>query len=155
MTTWIMVSDASRAKLFSAELREDPWSLVEEIKHPEGREFSREISPSSPPGRMQQSRAPGGRRTAVVPHTSPKEAEIQHFAEHLSHYLKEATAKGLFDQLVLVAPPSFLGILRRSLGRQTTNRLRTTVDKDLSMFDVSELRERLVDEVFPLNPASP
>jgi hypothetical protein len=32
--------------------------------------------------------------------------------------------------------------------------LRATVDKDLSTLDAAELRERLVDTVFPLNPAS-
>lgn len=155
VTTWILVSDTSRAKLFSAELRDDVWSLVQEIEHPEGRRLSREISPSSPPGRMQNSKASGGRRTAVVPHTSPKEAEAQHFAEYLCHYLKEENAKGRFHQLVLVAPPHFLGMLRHSLDRQTTNRLRTTVEKDLSMFDAPELRQRLVENVFPLTPASP
>lgn len=154
MTTWILVCDAGRARLLSTELREDAWSLVAEFEHPEGREASREIKPSSPPGRTHQSRVAGTQRTAMEPQTTPKEAEADRFAQHLASYLEKATAGRAFDHLVLVAPPHFLGTLHGTLGRQTANRLRTTVNKDLSMLEVAELRERLVDAVFPLRPGS-
>jgi protein required for attachment to host cells len=149
MTAWILVSDSGGARLFSALLGEDNWSLVKDFKHPEGREMSRDIRPSSPPGRMQQSKAPGGRRTAMEPRTSPKEAEAERFAEHLANYLEDATARREFDSLVLVAPPHFLGMLRGALRRQSAHHLRATVDKDLSSLDVHDLRERLADIVFP------
>ena len=149
MTVWILVSDASRANLYSAELREDPWSLVEAFEHPEGREMSREIEGTSPPGRGQQGDAQGGRRTALQPRTTPKEAEFERFAHRLSEYLEKAIAKRSFDNLVLVAPPHFLGMLKGSLGPQSAKHLRATVDKELSTLDASELRQRLADTVFP------
>ena len=154
MTAWILVSDSSRAKLLSAEVREDDWSVVEEFDHPEGRELSREIAPSSPPGRAQQSHATAGGRSSLSQHTSPKEAEAERFAHRLSKYLEEAIAARRFDYLVLVAPPHFLGLLKGTLGRQAAKHLRTTVDKDLSMLKVAELRQRLVDDVFPLTASS-
>ena len=52
MTAWILVADASRARLLSAELREDTWSLVEDFEHSKGREPGREIGPQAAPGRM-------------------------------------------------------------------------------------------------------
>ena len=154
MTEWILVSDDSRANLYSAELREDDWSLVKAFEHPEGRETSREISPTSPPGRMQQGKASGGRRTSFEPRTWPKEVEVQRFAQQLSAYLEEAIARRSFDYLVLVAPPHFLGTLKGALGRQVAKHVRATIDKDLSTLDATDLRQRLVDTVFPLNPAS-
>jgi protein required for attachment to host cells len=154
MTTWILVGDAGRANLYSAELREDGWSLVKEFEHPEGRERSSEIKPSSPPGRTQQSKVAGAQRSSMEPHTTPKEAESERFAQHLSDYLEKAIAKREFDYLVLVAPPHFLGTLHGTLGRQAAKHLRATVNKDLSMFQAADLRERLVDTVFPLNPKS-
>ena len=33
MTTWILVADTSRAKLFSVELPEMPWTALEEIEN--------------------------------------------------------------------------------------------------------------------------
>jgi protein required for attachment to host cells len=152
MTAWILVSDVSRANLYSAELREDDWSLVKTFDHPEGRETSREIEATSPPGRGQQGKAQGGRRTALEPRTWPHEAESQRFAQHLATYLEDAMAKRLFDYLVLVAPPHFLGMLKGSLGRQAAKHVRATVDKDLSTLDAAELRQRLGDKVFPPNP---
>jgi protein required for attachment to host cells len=149
MTTWILVSDVSRAKLFSAERRDEVLSLVKEFEHPEGHKFSRDIRPSGPPGHMQQSHGPGGRRSSMEPHKWPKEAEAERFAEQLGHYLEEAIGKHQFDALVLVAPPHFLGILHGTLGRQTAKHLQATVDKDLSMLDAAELRQRLVDVAFP------
>jgi protein required for attachment to host cells len=90
----------------------------------------------------------------MEPQTSPKEAESERFAQHLADYLEEATARREFDHLVLVAPPHFLGFLHGTLGRQAAKHLRTTVNKDLSMFRAADLRERLVDTVFPLDPTS-
>lgn len=154
MTAWILVSDTSRASLYSAELREDDWSLVKTFAHPEGREMSREIEATSPPGRGQQGQAQGGRRTSLEPRTWPKEAEAQRFSQHLATYLEEALAKRQFDYLVLVAPPHFLGMLNGALGRQAAKHVRATVDKDLSMLGAAELHERLVETVFPLNPTT-
>jgi protein required for attachment to host cells len=154
MSAWILVSDASRAKLFSAELREDDWSLVQTFEHPEGREPGREIGPTAAPGRMLKSKGPGGRHTALEAHTSPKEAEAERFARQLAGYLEDAVARRQFDYLVLVAPPHFLGVLKGALGRQTTKHVRRAVDKDFSMLDAAEMRERLVDDVFPRHAGS-
>ncbi len=149
MTTWILVSDVSRAKLFSIERRDKDLSLVKDFEHPQGHQFSRDIRPSSPPGRTQKSTGPGTRRSSMEPHTWPKEAEAERFAQQLGHYLEEAIGKREFDSLVLVAPPHFLGLLHATLGRQTAKHLRASVDKDLSMLDAAELRQRLLDVAFP------
>jgi protein required for attachment to host cells len=148
VTTWILVSDTSRAKLFSAEKREGDWALVKDFEHPEGREFSKEIRPSGPPGRMQKSKGAGS-RSSMEPHTWPKEAEAERFAEHLAQYLDEALGKRAFEALVLVAPPHFLGMLHGTLGKQTGKHLKATVDKDLVMLESADIRERLLDVAFP------
>jgi protein required for attachment to host cells len=155
MTAWILVGDASRAKLFAAELREDDWSLVKDFEHPEAREPGREIGPQAPPGRMLKSKTPGGRHTALEAHTSPKEVESERFARQLGTYLEDAVARRQFDYLVLVAPPHFLGVLKNALGQQAAKHLRSTVDKDLSTVDAAELRKRLIDDVFPRHAGSP
>jgi protein required for attachment to host cells len=134
--------------LFSAEKREDDWSMVKSFEHPEGRELSSEIRPSSPPGRMQKSKGSGA-RSAVEPHTWPKEADAERFAKLLASYLDEAVAKGEIASLVLVAPPHFLGVLHGTLARQSVKHLQATVHKDLVMFDAAEIRQRLIDDVFP------
>ncbi len=141
MATWILVSDVSRAVLFSAEKRDDDWSLVTHFEHPEGRELSSEIRPSSPPGRMQKNKASGA-RSSMEPHTWPKEADAERFAKVLASYLDEGAAKGQFTDLVLVASPHFLGMVHNTLGKQTAKHLRATVHHDLVMLDGAEIRRR-------------
>jgi protein required for attachment to host cells len=144
--TWILISNSSHAVLFSSEKREDVWTLIRNFEHPEGRESSSEIRPTSPPGRMQTD---SGGHSAVEPHTTPKEAESEHFAKLLANYLDQATAKGELESLVLVAPPHFLGLLHNTLGQQTTKHVKASVHKDFAMLDAAELRKRLIDDVFP------
>lgn len=153
MTTWILVSDMSRARLFASELRELEWTLVEEFEHPEGREKSGQIEDGGPPGHMQQGRTLGSGRTAFEPRTTPKEAVNERFVQQLAGYLEEAIARREFDNLVLVAPPHLLGLVRGALGRQTQKHLKAAVDKDLVNLDAAELRQRLVDVAFPLHAA--
>jgi len=154
MTTWILVCDASRAKLFSAELRENDWSLLQKFDDPEGRKPSRDIEPSAPPGRVQESRGVGARRSSLEPHASPKENEAERFATELARHLERATNKSEFDALVLAAPPHFLGMLHGALAKQTAKHLRATVDKDVVMLKDSEIRQRLIDVAFPQKSTS-
>ena len=146
MTTWILISNSSHAVLFTSDKREHDWTLVKSFEHREGRELSSEIRPTSPPGRMQTD---SGRHSAAEPHTTPKDAEAEHFATLLANYLDQATAKGQLESLILVAPPHFLGLLHSTLGQQTTKHLKATVHKDLALLDAAELRKRLIDQVYP------
>jgi len=150
MATWVLVCDASRAKIFLATRREDDWKLLEDIKHPAGRETSQELHPSSPPGRMQVSRSVGARRSSMEPHTTPKDAEVERFAKHLASRLDAAIGQHLMDDFVLVAPPHLLGVLRQSFAPETVKHLKNSVDKDLVSFDATETRARLLDVLFPL-----
>ena len=147
MTTWILVGDTSQAKLFSVELPEQPWSLLEEFKNASAHVTSKELSPT-PPGKMRQSGAGKSRHTAFEPKMTPKEAESERFAQHLSDHLKAATALRKFDKLLLVAPPHFLGMLHGKLDKQTAKQLQGIVDKDLVMLEDREIRERLIAQVF-------
>lgn len=147
MTTWILVSDASHAKLFATELPEQPWSVIAEFTNPAAHKTSKDLSPTEP-GKSRQSGSPKSRHTAFEPSIAPKEAETVHFVQQLRDYLDRATASNKFDRLLLVAPPHLLGLLHEKLDKQTAHRLMGTVDKDLVMLDNREIRERLIPVAF-------
>jgi len=52
-----------------------------------------------------------------------------------------------FRKWVLVAPPHFLGLMRKRLTSELEKHLLTTVDKDFNDLAVHELSERLRDAV--------
>jgi len=147
MTTWILVSDASLAKLLAAELPEDAWKVVQRFEHAAARELSHELK-SDVPGRTQKARGEGA-RSSMEPRTTPHEVEAEVFARQLAEFLDRAAAKREYDNLVLVAPPHFLGLLEKTLTKETSKRLKATAGKDLVKQSEIDLRERLHKIAFP------
>lgn len=141
--TWILVCDASRARLFSTPGKGRPWTLVQELNHPESRLKGSEIM-SDQPGRVRQSMG-AGTRPAMEPHTPPKQVEAEHFAQQLAGVVEHGHGRNDFSRLVLVAPPHFLGLLRKSLSDQCSKRVVASLDKDYTELKERELPERLAD----------
>lgn len=139
--TWILVADASRARLFSTAGKIAAWSLRREFSHPESSAKGREIM-SDKAGRVQQ-RVADGNRSAAGPPTSPKETEARHFAHELAATLEKEFGRNAYSRLVLVAPPHFLGILRGCLTSPVAKSVVTTVDKDLTHLNDRDLPDRL------------
>jgi protein required for attachment to host cells len=149
MTTWILVTDAGRGRLFSTELPEDAWKVVDEFEHPASREPARSERTTGPYGRTHQGAGHVGIQSAFEPHTSSDVVEHEHFADELGKFLEKARVEHRFDDLALAAPPQFLGLLKKSLSAQSSKLLKATIDKDLTQLKTAEIRERLVDLVFP------
>ncbi len=143
VTTWILICNASRARVFSTPGRGRPWTLIQELTHPESRLKGQAIS-ADKPGRVQQM-AGAGSRPAMEPPTPVKEVEAQRFAEHLAKVVENGHGHNTYTRLVLVAPPHFLGLLRQALSDQVTKRVTRGVDKDFTMLREDELPARLAD----------
>jgi protein required for attachment to host cells len=84
---------------------------------------------------------------ALAPASSPKEVEKDGFAHTLATTLDQAMRSARFRKWVLVAPPHFLGLMRRELTSELEKHLLTTVDKDLNDLNVHDLSQRLRDAV--------
>lgn len=140
--TWILVSDAARARLFATEGRRSPWVCVDALVHPASRAKGADLV-ADRPGRVHQ-RAGSG-RSAMEPHTDPKQVEAAHFAADLAARLAAAHHEGAYRDVVLVAPPAFLGLLRGELDEQVAKTVRATVAKDLTQFADHELPEHLAE----------
>ena len=80
-------------------------------------------------------------RHAIEPKTDPHREAKRLFARHLAERLEAASGK--YERLLLVAPPAFLGDLRGELGDVTRQRLRGTVDKDLTRSTLAEIAAQL------------
>jgi protein required for attachment to host cells len=140
-TTWILVGDASRARVFSLDKGDGSWRLVEEIEHPLGRARTSELV-SDRAGRQRQIGPP------VMQQTDPAEQESHRFAERLCHLLQKACDDHRFARLILVAPPRFLGYLRGILREPVARHVVASLDKDYTHHDERELR-RLIEPHVP------
>ena len=152
-TTWILVGDASRARLFEGREPGEGYSLVTTLLHPESRahvaDLVTDVNGRKPVGvtrgvgvvRGWQGGIQG--RPGVERDTDPKEVEAQKFARELSALLTKALDERRYDALVLVAPPHFLGTLKDALGDPVRKRLEGTLGKDLAPFEPREIERRL------------
>jgi protein required for attachment to host cells len=143
--TWIVVTDASRARLFSADagspLQKEAPRLIGRLTHAASRAKSADVL-SDRPGRMSK-RSGAGRFSTADRHPEPKQIEAEHFAQKLARMLEAGRNRREFDHLALAAPPHFLGLLRSNLSPQLKKHVAACVDKDYTRKGPKDLSGQL------------
>ncbi len=138
-TTWVLVADAARARLFSV-TRRNEWTLAQSLEHAESRLAGHELM-SDGPGAMKQPAGSG--RTVMSPPTPPREVEAQRFARELVDLLVDGHGKSAYHSLVLCAPPHMLGLLRKGLPVAVERLVSAGIDKNYTHLPDRELPEWL------------
>jgi protein required for attachment to host cells len=138
--TWVVTAESSRARIFAVENRISPLRELEDIVHTEGRSPEQEMI-SDRPGRAFDSVGEG--RHAMEKQIEPKRHEAGMFAKRIAERLDLARVKGECEQLVLIAAPEFLGVLRQNLTANTAKLVGKTIDKNLVQKTEAEIRQYL------------
>ncbi len=126
--TWVVVAESSRARIFQAESRLKPMKEIEGLAHPESRARVLDINADNA-GRAFDSAGQG--RHAMENEVDPKKHEAEMFAKQIADHLDKARAKGEFEALIVIAPPEFLGLLRKHVNPVTTKTMAKAVSKNL------------------------
>lgn len=136
--TWVLVAESSRARLFARRGRK----LVElrDFAHPESRLHNRDID-ADKPGRAFDSAGHG--RHAMEPGSSAKRVQAEAFARELAESLEQARARAQFEQLMIAAPPEFLGMLREAMPAELAECVERTVAKRLVNEEPTEIYDQL------------
>jgi protein required for attachment to host cells len=142
MKTWIAVAHRAGARILEHLGPGKPLTLVEEIDHADGRLKNGEIN-ADRPGRAFDRL--GNRRHALEREESPQERVASDFAREVAARLRDGRTQQRFAQLVLVAEPRFLGMLRSALDPVCSGMLAGTVNKDLAHVEVRDLPPHLKD----------
>lgn len=145
-TTWILVSDASRAKLFEANQRK--LHELESLSHPESARHAGDLI-TDHRGRKGKGEAS---RPGLSATNEAKENEAERFARQEARRLLEGHDAHLYGSLVLVAPPHHLGLLRRFLDPQVGRCVTASFHRDYINLPPAELRLRL-EELLDLKAA--
>ncbi|HLA74698.1 MAG TPA: host attachment protein [Gammaproteobacteria bacterium] len=141
-TTWILVADRSSAKLFESRGKAKGLQRLQEIPHPEGRLKNQDID-SDTDVRARSFDSVGMGRHATSPHQEPTKTLAGQFAHHLAELLNKGRTSHAYQQLVLVAEPGFLGLLRGALDTQTAGLVVESVTKDLMHVEDRDLPNHL------------
>ncbi len=137
---WYVVADSARARIFSSSGPQGQLEDVDIWLHPESRLKDQQIAADAP-GRSFDSHGEG--RHAMAPRIDPSKQEALRFATEIGKRLDKARKNGRFDQLVLVAAPRFLGLMRGGLNRPTLDCVAHEVAKNLVTLGPQAIRDRM------------
>jgi protein required for attachment to host cells len=138
--TWIMVANASHAKLFKNEGPKKGLELVKELVHPESREKAAELV-SDRIGNY------AGSGSYAQP-TPPKEIEAERFAAEIADELEHGRVHNAYEKLILVTSSHFMGLLNGRLSQQVRNKISDSINKDYTSLPIKELTGHLEGFVF-------
>ena len=136
----IVVADQAEAVFYDAESLEAVPKEVARISDPVAHLHDRDLV-SDRPGRGHES--VGGARHAIASENDPRHVEATRFAQRIARRIDDARRRHEFEELVIVAGPPFLGLMRQALSRPTRAAVTRELRKDLVHSPVIELREQL------------
>ena len=137
--TWILVANASLAKLYANLGPKTGLKLIKELAHPESRQKNADLV-SDRPGSQGSNGSGGG---TMRPQTEPKQHEAQVFAQEIAQTLYQGRATNAFKHAILVAPPAFMGLLNHVIDAPTAQLVSARFEKDYTRTPEPELGERI------------
>ncbi|MCB1676475.1 MAG: host attachment protein [Halioglobus sp.] len=146
-TMWILTADRAQARLYRLRGRGKPLALLEQFEHPQGRAHEGDLVTDSGAAVMQS--AGQGQRRETEPEVSATEHEAQVFAGQLAERLGRGRVEHEFDDLLLIAPPAFLGELRKALDRDTRRCVKHEIDKNLLQYSEEQLGRAVAQTLSP------
>ncbi|GHE21041.1 host attachment protein [Halomonas urumqiensis] len=136
MTTYIVVADAARARIFTRDALklEEQDSLVHAANRLHEGDLVTDRGADVHESNSHTARSSGGENAA-------RTHEEQIFAKEVAERLYRARIDNRMEKLILVAPPRFLGQLRDKLDGPTTKLVIHSLSKDLSKAGVGDIQE--------------
>jgi len=143
--TWILIADAGRARVLEnlgpgkgtrpldglASVSAIPSSTNEIVADRQGRSFESSSATRHP----------------LTPPTDPRKQLKRAYLEMVADQMDEHLQAGAFDRLVVVAPPTALGVLRGAFSDRVSAAITGELPKDLTKTPDSELGPLLGDVI--------
>lgn len=137
--TWIVVADHARARLFS--MNAGRMDEISDFVNAEARVPGHERT-HAPPSRVHDRF--GDSRHAVQSHTLTQDKAATRFAGTLRSVLDRGRLAREYQNIVLIAPPRFLGILNAALGDGLGDFVALRIAKNLTRRKPEAIRAELL-----------
>jgi protein required for attachment to host cells len=132
MKTWVAVVNRCEARFYETNekngVADKKLKLVKKLENPRGRLKAQDIN-ADRPGVATTSFTYS--RTNLEKPQDPTDRVAQIFAKSISEELDRGVNDHLYEKLILVSEPNFLGKVRASLSKKTANIVSETLHKDL------------------------
>jgi protein required for attachment to host cells len=154
MRVRVIVADQSEARFYDLNDIDAQLQLAGRLTDPDTH------TPAQEPAAVRTPRATdrpvltdAGRRVTLAPRTAdaeprPRKDAAMRFARQIAAELDSARRRNSFDRIVLIAGPSFIGLLRSALSESVRATLVAEVRKDLVRQDESIVRAYVPPDAF-------
>ncbi|MGB5453518.1 MAG: host attachment protein [Sedimenticolaceae bacterium] len=136
---WVLVADASRARVFTADKPAGPLNEVEALSNPEARLHEGDIV-SDRSGHVMSGNG-GGHNLGSK--DQAKEEVANRFAAEVCKQLEKGRTGNAFAKLYVVASPAFLGLMRKHQSDALRELISDEIAKDLSRESPDRIRAQL------------
>jgi protein required for attachment to host cells len=138
--TWILIADGGCARVLASTGAEHHLAVVPGLSFEADLPANREIG-TDRPGRSHESL--GAARHAIEPHVDHHAQLKRKFVMSVLDTLAAKHTEGAFDKLIVVAPPTVLGIIRPELKGRLREITVCEIDKDLTKTPIHEIASHL------------
>jgi protein required for attachment to host cells len=142
--TWILIADGGCARVLTSTGAKHHLAVVPGLSFAADLPASREIG-TDRPGRSHESQ--GQARHAIEPRVDQHAELKRKFVAGVLDTLAAKHTEGAFDQLIIVAPPTVLGMIRPELKGRLREITVGEIDKDLTKTPIHEIASHLGDAV--------
>ncbi|HSQ08030.1 MAG TPA: host attachment protein [Chromatiaceae bacterium] len=139
MTTWVLVADTYRARLFGAERPASPLTELRDLASPEARLHEGDLV-TDKGGR---DRNPMGGGHGLGADGGHKHDVAERFAQQICDLLETARVAGQLSKLYVIAAPAFLGMLRRHQSHALKQLVVGEIDKSIAGQEPASIRKHL------------
>ena len=144
-TTWILITDAERARCFERDTTDHTLKELNAFVHPhtslQGQASGGDLTGEAGKGHGRTGHA----GTQFEPQTEVHAKERANFARELADYLNQGVAEHRCNALVLIATSPMLGELRPHLSHESDKVLRHCIVSDLTHYSGHALETRVND----------
>lgn len=140
--TWVLVADAGKARIFSIhkarvfqEHNPKQLELIGEYTHNASRKKESDLVADK------LGELGSGSLGAATPF---KTQEAEQFAHELLHHLESGLKQKNYRDLILVAPPAFMGLLHKHMPHELHKLVSQNIEKDYTQNNVKDLMQNLL-----------
>ena len=143
---WVIIANSSQASLYKANFNVNGGQLhlIKEIHHPESRIKSTQIA-SDRSGNYQSNITKNGSYSGAI---EPHNYESERFAQHLATILNRGRTAQDFSNLIIIASPHFLGLLRKNLNARVHDLISHSIEKDYTKLAPAAIAKHIYQHVY-------
>jgi protein required for attachment to host cells len=140
----IVIGDRGRTRLFGLEKRKEPMQELGDLVNPEVRMHERELSGDRQGRGMSRNH---GSRAALGENHPHKRLSAERFARQVADAVQGCCAQHRYRNIILIAAPEFLGLLRPCLAGKHLAPPLIDIPKDLTRHAVEDIRDHLPENL--------